>query len=122
MEMKKKNLLLATILLLSVAVTVSTVLAWDVNHVLWGAYGPAGTQCMAGAAGNVQSGNFYQWAHWSGFTQPCPSLGAWSEVADYTNGATDAYTYAKCKYNDGGQIITDSTSTIHIHPDGSYHA
>jgi len=118
--MKKKNLLLAMILLLSVAVTVSAVLAWNVNHVYWGAYGPAGTECMAGAAGNVQSGSFYQWAHWSGFTQPCPSLGAWSEVAAATNATSYGYTYAVCKYNNGGQIITDSTAKIWIYPDGSY--
>jgi hypothetical protein len=120
--MEKKKLLLATIVVLSLSVTVGVVLAWDVNHVLWGDYGPAGTRCMAGAAGNVQNGYFYDWAHWSGFTQPCPSLGAWSEVADSDNGATDGYTYAVCKYNNGDRIITDSTSTIHIHPDGSYHA
>jgi len=118
--MKKKNLLLATILLLSVAVTVSAVLAWDVNHVRWGDYGPVGTECMAGAAGNVQNGQFYQHTHWSGFTQPCPSLGAWSEVDDTSDGATFVYTHAVCKYNNGGQIITDSWSSINIYSDGSY--
>ena len=119
--MQKKNLLLAMIVALSLSVTVGMVLAWDVNHAVWGIYGPAGTRCLAGAAGNVQNGAFYQYAHWSGFTQPCPSLGAWSEVDDHTDAGWYAYTHAVCKYKNGDQTITDSTSYIYIYPDGSYY-
>jgi hypothetical protein len=115
LEMNRKNLLIATILALSLSVTVGVVLAWDVNQIAWGNYGPQGTRCLAGAAGNIQYDLFYQWAHWSGYYETAP-IGAWSEITSYYSGQTYAYTYAACKYKMWGQTYTDSTSYIYIYP------
>ena len=117
MGKKEKTILLATIVALSLSVTVGVVLAWDVNQIHWSDLGPMYTRCLAGAAGNVQ-GNpslFYQWAHWSGYYETAP-IGAWSEITSYYSGQTYAYTYAACKYKMWGQTFTDTTSAIYIYP------
>jgi len=121
MGKKEKTILLATIVALSLSVSVGVVLAWDVNVALWGAYGDNDTRCLAGAAGNRQ-GNplyFYQWHHWVGYESPSQ---AYATIHESYHDASYAYTCGWCYIKFFDNWVHDSTSTVYIYPDGSYHA
>jgi len=121
MGKNEKTILLATILALSLSVTVGVVLAWDVNHADWGAYGGYSSRCLAGAAGNVASGNFYQYQHWAGWEGPSP-LQPYAEVYSTTNYPWVCKTYARTWVKINGQYQIDSYSYIWIYPDDGYYA